>query len=515
MRLLRSWLNVVSTWVSRTWLAVSSWVSRTWLAASSRLSRAWLVASSRLSRTWLIVASASALVVVVAVVAVLVSGGERALVFSITPEKSQLLLGEPLRLQLRVENPSSSPVSGVFQFTFNSGILFLFTAPEGAEFQRFFSQLAPLRSDATITSDTLEPGGVVEGSLTVSYGVSTSDWIFPTSGSYQLKATLIIDPLDFEQALESEVVTVAVVDPTGADADALAFILANNLKPFLTTEAEGFLGLEEAVPKLGELLDTFPTSTYQPYILEALAPLAGLFPELLMIPPEVLLRAEPQVGAPPLTVTFTAEAQKQRGVIEEYRWDFDGDGLADETTTEATIARTFDQQGTFIVSVVVIDNTNLTAVDSRIVATTPGFHLGFEPLALVLDPGEAGEFRVAVVPVGQSLSAVAMEVTFDPAIVQVLSVEPGDLLGADPLVALRSIDNVNGVVTLALARKGATPVPSPGGGLVSIRLQVASTATSGTSTAIDFRAVQLVDAGLNLVSAEEIVYQGQLLIGIP
>jgi hypothetical protein len=53
--------------------------------------------------------------------------------------------------------------------------------------------------------------------------------------------------------------------------------------------------------------------------------------------------------------------------------------------------------------------------------------------------------------------------TFDGGAMEIASIEPGDLLGSNPLVGLKEIDNQAGTVKYALARMGATSVPTPPG----------------------------------------------------
>lgn len=61
------------------------------------------------------------------------------------------------------------------------------------------------------------------------------------------------------------------------------------------------------------------------------------------------------------SLTFNAIASDPDGQIVEYRWDLDGDGLADLVTTSANVSETFSASGTTVVNVTVVDNSGQTA----------------------------------------------------------------------------------------------------------------------------------------------------------
>lgn len=90
------------------------------------------------------------------------------------------------------------------------------------------------------------------------------------------------------------------------------------------------------------------------------------------------------------------------------------------------------------------------------------------------------EARVWVKVEGYGISAGEILVTFDASSVKVMAVEPGELLGSNPLVGLKNIDNEAGTVKYALARAGSTSVPTPPGVLAILKLKVLESAKSGT-----------------------------------
>ena len=79
---------------------------------------------------------------------------------------------------------------------------------------------------------------------------------------------------------------------------------------------------------------------------------------IVRAPPAVELFADLVEGQVPLTVNFTA--LPSGGVVEELRWDFDGDGTVDQTTTITLASHIYDQAGDFQAQVTVVDNQGLT-----------------------------------------------------------------------------------------------------------------------------------------------------------
>ncbi len=65
----------------------------------------------------------------------------------------------------------------------------------------------------------------------------------------------------------------------------------------------------------------------------------------------------PEAGNAPLDVVFSATAEDpDGGDIIQYRWDFDGDGIFDTTTTEGTVSHRYVVPGDYPVTVMAIDD---------------------------------------------------------------------------------------------------------------------------------------------------------------
>jgi PKD repeat protein len=76
--------------------------------------------------------------------------------------------------------------------------------------------------------------------------------------------------------------------------------------------------------------------------------------------------ADPTSEVAPLTVTFTCTAHDPDGTIARYKWDFDGDGNVDQTTTTGTTIYTYDNAGIYQARVTVVDNNGATAISDHL-----------------------------------------------------------------------------------------------------------------------------------------------------
>jgi hypothetical protein len=79
--------------------------------------------------------------------------------------------------------------------------------------------------------------------------------------------------------------------------------------------------------------------------------------------------ADTTSGLAPLTVEFTCQASDPGGAIVEYRWDYDGDGAIDETSTSGPVIHTYDAPGTYPALVTVEDSEGALATSNPITIT--------------------------------------------------------------------------------------------------------------------------------------------------
>ena len=95
--------------------------------------------------------------------------------------------------------------------------------------------------------------------------------------------------------------------------------------------------------------------------------------------------------------------------------------------------------------------------------TPPTVVVELNPSSLQTTPGEEIVIAVRVNPIDKGISGGEINIIFDPGVMTVVELEPGDLFGPTPLVGAEIVDNEAGTLTYALARIGPTsPTTSPG-----------------------------------------------------
>lgn len=119
-------------------------------------------------------------------------------------------------------------------------------------------------------------------------------------------------------------------------------------------------------------------------------------------------------------------------------------------------------------------------------------------------PGQEITFQVMANLMDRGISGAEFEVIFRGEVLQARSLRPGDLLGANPLIAADSVDNDAGILHYASARKGTTTAAASEGVLVDITFDVPSTAASGTYPLV-LRDVILTDERFESISGLEIL----------
>ncbi len=81
----------------------------------------------------------------------------------------------------------------------------------------------------------------------------------------------------------------------------------------------------------------------------------------------IAFTATPLSGQVPLEVTFSCSASDpDGGNITQYRWDFDGDGVVDQTTDTNSICHTFSVVGSYSSACTVVDDEGYTTMSSAI-----------------------------------------------------------------------------------------------------------------------------------------------------
>lgn len=81
--------------------------------------------------------------------------------------------------------------------------------------------------------------------------------------------------------------------------------------------------------------------------------------------PSVLVSASPDSGSAPLSVNFSATVSDVDGLVNRFDWDFDGDGVIDQSSTSSAEATFFYQKaGLYHAKLTVYDNDGLSNSDS-------------------------------------------------------------------------------------------------------------------------------------------------------
>jgi hypothetical protein len=119
-------------------------------------------------------------------------------------------------------------------------------------------------------------------------------------------------------------------------------------------------------------------------------------------------------------------------------------------------------------------------------------------------PSKEFKVKVKVEPNQKGISGGEINLKFDPEVFEVLDVKAGDFFGTDPLIGIKTIDNKEGIIKYALARKGETKAPSQSGIFATITLKVKNVKTGKSD--FTFSKVGLSDE--NFQDIKEIKTQG-------
>jgi hypothetical protein len=116
--------------------------------------------------------------------------------------------------------------------------------------------------------------------------------------------------------------------------------------------------------------------------------------------------------------------------------------------------------------------------------------------------GEEFVVAVDVDPHGRGISAGQVVVRFPPHVFSVSLAVPGRLLGGQPLVGARQVDDAEGTVRLAVARQGTTSIPSEPGAFATIHFLVRDNVRPATYS-ISLDSIALSDEGFADVSVRQ------------
>lgn len=195
------------------------------------------------------------------------SGEFDQLEFSISTDRTQYVLGEPIKLNFSLTNHGAQDLLNDFYLTFDFDRLSINVSVNGREFEPYQSKAMQIASRKKKGRNPilLRSGETIQSFELISLNVLTNDFAAPKPGDHSIKAGLIFD--HYETFLESNVVQVSVMEPSGEDAAALAFIESAGLQWALTPERRLFPESLDAAMAQGiqELLNGFPNSVYRGY----------------------------------------------------------------------------------------------------------------------------------------------------------------------------------------------------------------------------------------------------------
>jgi tetratricopeptide (TPR) repeat protein len=187
-----------------------------------------------------------------------VTGGVRAaeLALEIRSIKPSYLVAEPVHIDISVRNTGRQAVEVRPELAIEVQNVSLFIARGRGQFEQF---RPGFHIEPSGMPQTLKPSEAVVHRQPVLYSSVKKELAFPAAGSYRLRATL--HGFGVTPDLESNVIEISVVEPSGAEAEALRL--------FRTPEvAELVLGWNEAsaaVSNLEVLMTRYGATTYGKY----------------------------------------------------------------------------------------------------------------------------------------------------------------------------------------------------------------------------------------------------------
>ena len=107
-------------------------------------------------------------------------------------------------------------------------------------------------------------------------------------------------------------------------------------------------------------------------------------------PPSASLSASPNVQTAGDNVTFDASGSTDDSGITQYRWDFDGNGSVDRTTSSAVVQHAYAESGQYTATVTVVDGAGATDSASATVNVTNASDTTPPDAALSASPTKAG-----------------------------------------------------------------------------------------------------------------------------
>ncbi len=224
--------------------------------------------------------------------------------------------------------------------------------------------------------------------------------------------------------------------------------------------------------------------------------------------------------------TFTAEATDPEGNLERMEWHVTSEdasvvGLSgwnvpiSGPSWEDSRSWTFPNPGTFTVEAQAFDTHGASGAVAWTV-TVAKASARLEPSTVQAVPNQEIEVQLIVNPSNYGVSSGNVHLAFPAGTLELITIEPGPLLGASPIIGIQQIDANAGTIHMALARQGTTPVPTNAGALIIMHFKVSSGALAGDYT-IAISTLDLSDADFLdmevLLSPTALIEVGCALVG--
>jgi len=187
------------------------------------------------------------------------------------------------------------------------------------------------------------------------------------------------------------------------------------------------------------------------------------------IPPTTVTKtvtATKTVGGAGETVTKTVTAAGSTATV-----------TATKTVSGPTVTKTVAKP---TVTVTQTKTVTATAIPTATPQSTATVYI--ERQSQSASPGNYFNIILKVEPGGRGVSSGEIHLSFDSTVMEIVDVEVGDLLGSNPLMGMKQIDNAAGTFGYALARSGSTPTTTPTGSFATVKLMAKSDAAPGRYT---------------------------------
>lgn len=190
-------------------------------------------------------------------------------------ERSEYLLGEPIHFTVQVKNDTALPVVAHRKIAVGFGYLQILVAFEGGDYKKY---LGPRWGIKDVFGDfvaTLQPGESMTTSASIFYNHPTrtkksipTKYAMLRSGKYSVKA--VLNNLGFRERIESEEVTIQLIEPEGDDAAVWEEIKRDPQYAYFIQTGGGTPDASRIAPALEEIQATYPASRYMDHIILAL-----------------------------------------------------------------------------------------------------------------------------------------------------------------------------------------------------------------------------------------------------